>query len=99
MNSGTNSSPAGVYTGRKSNIGDKISQDTSGLSDILLISRVEKIKAFPPPSPPCNVVPQFELPIKTTNAPTLNEGEGEGCEFFCSLWLPYLRTMSQQFCR
>ena len=27
------------------------------------------------------------------------EGTGEGCGFFCSPKLPYLRTMSQQFCR
>ena len=27
------------------------------------------------------------------------EGTGEGCGFFCSLKLPYLSTMSQQFCR
>ena len=29
---------------------------------------------------------------KTTNTPTLNGGEGEGCGFFCSLKLPYLRA-------
>ena len=27
---------------------------------------------FPPPSPPCNVVPLFELPIENDNIPTLN---------------------------
>ena len=27
------------------------------------------------------------------------EGTGEGCGFFCFLKLPYLSTMSQQFCR
>ena len=27
------------------------------------------------------------------------EGTGEGCGFFCSPKLPYLSTMSQQFCR
>ena len=27
------------------------------------------------------------------------EGTGEGCGFFCFLKLPYLNTMSQQFCR
>ena len=33
-------------------------------------------KAFPPPSPPCNFVPLFELPIvKATKTATLNEGE------------------------
>ena len=47
-------------------------------SDILLTSKGEN-KAFPLPSPPCNFVPLFELPVvqKTTNTPTLNGGEGE----------------------
>ena len=27
------------------------------------------------------------------------EGSGEGCGFFSSVKLPYLSTMSQQFCR
>ena len=27
------------------------------------------------------------------------EGTGKGCGLFCSLQLPYLSTMSQQFCR
>ena len=26
------------------------------------------------------------------------EGTGEGCRFFCYLKLPYLSTISQQFC-
>ena len=33
-----------------------------------------------------------------TRPPTLNGGEGDGCGSFCSLKLPYLSTMSQQFC-
>ena len=47
-------------------IGDKISRDTialKGLSDISLTSKGEN-KALPPPSPPYNVVPLFELPIE-----------------------------------
>ena len=51
-----------------------------GLSDALLPS-----KAFPPPSPPCNVVPLFELPIENNKDPTLNEGEGEGVWICLSL--------------
>ena len=54
-------------------IGDKICWDTSplkGLSDVLQTSIGENI-AFPPPSPPCNVVPLFELTYR--NTPTLNK--------------------------
>ena len=32
----------------------------------------------PPPSPPCNVVPLFELPLEITNPPTLNGGDRGG---------------------
>ena len=38
------------------------------LSDALLTSRRGK-KAFPPPSPPCNVVPLFELPVENNKHP------------------------------
>ena len=58
----------------------------------------EGIFTFPPPSPACNVVPMFELPKETANTPTWMEGLEEGSGFFCSPKLPYLRTMSQQFC-
>ena len=53
-------------------ISDKICPDTSpqkGLSDVLQTSKGENI-AFPPPFPPCNVVPLFELTYR--NTPTLN---------------------------
>ena len=53
-------------------IGDKICWDTSPLkelSDVLQTSKGENI-AFPPPSPPCNVVPLFETTYR--NTPTLN---------------------------
>ena len=40
------------------------------LSDVLQTSKGENI-AFPPPSPPCNVVPLFELTYR--NTPTLNK--------------------------
>ena len=47
-----------------------------GLFDIFLTSKGENI-AFPPPSPPCNVAPLFELPIENTkNTPTLGQGRG-----------------------
>ena len=60
----------------------------------------EKKIAFPPPSPPCNVLPMFELPTeKKKQTPQLwMEGTGEGCGFLRSVKLPYLSTMSQQFC-
>jgi len=48
-----------------------------GLTDVLLTSTGKKV-AFPPPSPPYNVVPLFELPVENTNTPTLNGGEGGG---------------------
>ena len=54
-------------------IGDKICRDTSPLkelSDVLQTSKGENI-AFPPPSPPCNVVPLFKLTYR--NTPTLNK--------------------------
>ena len=46
-------------------IGDKIGCDTAlkGLCDVSYRPQMkEENKAFPPPSPPCNVVPLFELP-------------------------------------
>ena len=47
------------------------------LFDVFRTSKGEKI-AFPPPSPPCNVVPLFELPLETRNIPTLNGGDRGG---------------------
>ena len=62
---------------------------------LLLTSKGGNI-AFPPPS---NVVPLFELPTENNKLHELwMEATGEGCGFFCSLKLPYLNTMSQQFC-
>ena len=39
-----------------------------GVSDVSLTSKGEN-KAFPPPSPPCNVVLLFELPIENNKHP------------------------------
>ena len=39
-----------------------------GLFDILMTSKGEN-KAFPPPSPPCNIVPLFKLPIENKKHP------------------------------
>ena len=41
-----------------------------GLFDVLLTSKGKNI-AFPPPSPPCNVAPLFELPIENNKTPQL----------------------------
>ena len=49
----------------------------------------EKKIAFLPPSPPCNVLPMFELPTEKNNwTPQFwMEGIGEGCGLFCSVTL------------
>ena len=66
----------------------------NGLFDVFRTSEGEEI-AFPPPSPPCNVVPLFELPLENKKHPN-SEWRGQGRGF---QKLPYLSTMSQQFCR
>ena len=68
-----------------------------GLSDVLLSSKGEN-KAFPPPYLHAMLWRCLSYLQRTTNTPTLNGGDREGCGFFCSLKLPYLSTMSQQFC-
>ena len=56
-----------------------------GLFDVFLTSKGENI-AFPPPSPACNVVPLFELPLeKRTNTPIKWRGQGRGVYSFV-LW-------------
>ena len=48
-----------------------------GLYDVFLTSKGENI-AFPPPSPPCNVVPLFELPLENNKHPNFKwRGRGE----------------------
>ena len=49
----------------------------NGLFDVFWTSKGEKI-AFPPPSPPCNVVPLFELPLENKKHPNLNGGDRVG---------------------
>ena len=48
---------------------------SKGVSDVLLTSKGEN-KAFPPPSPPCNVVPLFELPIENNKHPNFEWRRG-----------------------
>ena len=48
------------------------------------------------------VVLLFKLPVGNNKHPNFEwrgGGEEEGCELFCSLKLPHLRTRSQQFCK
>ena len=53
-----------------------------GLSDVLLTSKAEN-KAFPPPFPPCNVVPLFEPPIENNKHPNFEwRGEEKGVDSF-----------------
>ena len=67
-----------------------------GLSDVLLIS-MGKIRLFLPHPLHAMFCRCSSYIQKTTNTPTVNEGEG--CRFFCSLKLPYfLNRMSQHFC-
>ena len=66
-----------------------------GLFDVFLTSKEENI-AFPPPSPPCNVVRLFKLPLENNKHPNFKWRGVHG--LLCSLKLPYLSTMSQQFC-
>ena len=56
-----------------------------GLSDVLLTSKAEN-KAFPPPSPLCDVVRMFKLPIENNKHPNFEwRGEGRAVDSFV-LW-------------
>ena len=56
---------------------------------VFLVTSKRESKAFPLPSPPCNVVPLFKLGIE--NTPTLNGREGGGGSLDSrSLKSPYL---------
>ena len=82
-----------------------------GLSDVLPKLKGENKAPPPPPSPSCNVVSLFELPVENNKHPYFEwrGGEGRGVDWFFFLKLPYLSafvfsencmvTMSQQFCR
>ena len=60
----------------------------SGLFYVLLTSKGGNI-AFTPPSPPCNVVPMFELPIKNNKNPNFEwRGQGRGADSFVLLSYP-----------
>ena len=79
------------WTTSNSTIGNKMSSDTSpktGLFYILLTSKGGNID-FTPPSPPCNVVPMFELPTKNNKHPNFEwRGQGTGVDFFVLLSYP-----------
>ena len=56
-----------------------------GLFDVFLTSKEENI-AFPPPSPPLNVVPLFELPLENNKHPNYEwRGPGWGVDCYV-LW-------------
>ena len=56
----------------------------NGLFDVFRSSKGEKI-AFPPPSPPCNVVPLFELPLENKKHPNFEwRGQGRGVDSYVS---------------
>ena len=53
-----------------------------GVPDVLLTSKGQN-KGFPPPSPPCNVVLLFELPIENNKHPNFEwMGGGRGVDSF-----------------
>ena len=54
------------------------------LFDVFRTSKGEKI-AFPPPSPPCNVVPLFKLPLENKKHPNFEwRGQGRGVDSYAS---------------
>ena len=56
----------------------------NGLFDVFRTSKGEKI-AFPPLSPPCNVVPLFELPLENKKHPNFEwRGQGRGVDSYAS---------------
>ena len=71
------------------------------LFDVLLTSKVEN-KAFPPPSPPCNVVPLFKLPIENNKQPNFEwRGGGRGVDSFVPwsypIWVQCLNNFVADF--
>ena len=64
-----------------------------GFFYVLLTSKGENI-AFPPPSPPCNVVPLLELPTENNKHPNFEwRGQGKGVDSFV-LWSYPIREQS-----
>ena len=56
----------------------------NGLFDVFRTSKREKI-TFPRPSPPCNVVPLFELPLENKKHPNFEwRGQGRGVDSYVS---------------
>ena len=54
----------------------------NALFDVFWTLEGEEI-VFPPPSPPCNVVPLFELPLENNKHPTFEwSGGGRGVDSF-----------------
>ena len=56
----------------------------NGLFDVFRTSKREKI-TFPRPSPPCSVVPLFELPLENKKHPNFEwRGQGRGVDSYVS---------------
>ena len=56
----------------------------NGLFDVFRTSKGEKI-AFPPPYPPCNVVPLLKLPLENKKHPNFEwRGQGRGVDSYAS---------------
>ena len=56
----------------------------NGFFDVFRTSKGEKI-AFPPPSPPCNIVPLFELPLENKKHRNFEwRGQGRGVDSYVS---------------
>ena len=56
----------------------------NGLFDVFRTLEGQEI-AFPPPSPPCNVVPLFELPLENKKHPNFEwRGQGRGVDSYVS---------------
>ena len=69
-----------------------------GAFDIFLTSKGENI-AFPPPSPPCNVVPLCKLPLENNKHPNFEwRGQGRGVDSYVlrsySIWVQCLNNFS-----
>ena len=68
-----------------------------GFFTFYLLQKEENI-AFPPPSPPCNVVPMFELPIENNKHPNFERrGQGRGVDSFVlrsyPIWVQCLNNL------
>ena len=98
----SNSSPYGFINLVKPIIGDKVSWDTSPKTGLFLqFTNFKRRKySFSSPIPSMQCCADVQTTYRKQQTPQLwMEGTGQGRRFFCSLKLPHLSTMSQQFWR